>query len=111
MLYRGHLYGHCTTNTGRSDGLVCMDLEGDVKWKSGNAPYFDKGGMLLADGLLLTLDGRKGVLYLIEPDPAELKVLASGSVLATPQCWAPLALSDGKLLVRDQKQLRCVKVR
>ena len=26
------------------------------------------------------------------------------------QNWAPIALSDGKLLIRDQQQLKCVKV-
>ena len=27
------------------------------------------------------------------------------------QNWAPLALADGKLLIRDQKQMKCVVVR
>jgi len=27
------------------------------------------------------------------------------------QNWAPIALADGKLLIRDQKQIKCVVVR
>jgi len=110
ILYKGHLYGHCTTNT-RRDGMVCMDLDGKVKWKTGNSPVFDKGGFILADGLMLSVDGQKGILYLIEPDPAGYKELASAKLLDTNECWGPLALTDGKLIIRDQKQMRCVVVR
>lgn len=110
VLYEGHLYAHCTTNT-RRDGMVCMDLDGKVKWKTGSSPVFDKGGFLLADGLFFSVDGREGILYLIEPDPAGFKQLASSKLLDTKECWGELALTDGKLLIRDQKQMRCVVVK
>ena len=108
--YRGHLYAHCSTNETR-DGMVCMDLDGNVKWKTKRSPLFDKGGFILVDGLFLSIDGNKGFLYLIEPDPNGFKELASAKLLDTNRCWAPLALSDGKLLIRDQKQMKCVVVR
>ena len=92
-------------------------------WKTGRSPDFNKGSMILADGLILATDGRK-TLYLIEPDPSGFKSLASAEVLGeggadtegmsraggSTQNWAPLALSDGKLLIRDQSRLMCVKV-
>ena len=81
--------------------------------------------MILVDGLILATDGSR-TLYLIEPDPSEFKPLASaelfgdsgtksGGIIASlfgsvTQNWAPLALSDGKLLIRDQGQMKCVKV-
>jgi outer membrane protein assembly factor BamB len=110
VLYEGHLYAHCTTNT-RRDGMVCMDVNGNVKWKTGRSPVFDKGGFLLADGLIFSLDGRKGILYLIQPDPAGFKPLASAKLLGNNECWGPLALTDGKLIIRDQEQMKCVVVR
>jgi outer membrane protein assembly factor BamB len=110
ILYKGHLYAHFTTNTQR-DGMVCMELDGKVKWKTGRSPLFDKGGYILADGLILSVDGREGLLYLIEPDPAGYKELAKAKLLDTNECWGPLALVDGKLLIRDQKQMRCVVVK
>jgi outer membrane protein assembly factor BamB len=111
VLHEGHLYGHCTTNT-RRDGMVCMDLDGKAKWKTGSSPVFDKGGFILADGLIFSVDGREeGILYLIEPDPAGFKELASIKLLDTRECWGPLALVDGKLLIRDQNQMKCVVVR
>jgi len=54
---------------------------------------------------------KKGILYLIEPDPAGYKELANAKLLDTNECWGPLALVDGKLLIRDQKQMKCVVVR
>lgn len=110
ILYKGHLYGHCSTNETR-DGMVCMDIDGKVKWKTGRSPLFDKGGFILADGLFLSVDGQEGFLYLIEPDPAGFKPLAKAKLLNTKECWGPLALSDGKLLIRDQEQMKCVVVR
>ena len=110
ILYKGYLYGHCTTNT-RRDGMVCMSVDGKLMWKTGRSPVFDKGGFILADGLILSVDGRVGILYLIEPDPAGYKELAKAKLLGTSECWGPLALDDGKLLIRDQKQMKCVIVR
>ena len=86
-----------------------MTIDGQVKWKTGDEPAFDKGGAILVDGLLLATDGNK-LLYLIEPDPSGFKPLAKAELLESGQNWAPLALADGKLLIRDHKNLKCVAV-
>ena len=123
ILHDGYFYAEYGTNS-RRDGLVCMDMDGKVMWKTGREPDFNKGSMILVDGLILATDGTK-TLYLIEPDPAEFKPLASAALLAeggvndedrmtrfggSNQNWAPMALSDGKLLIRDQHQMMCVNV-
>jgi hypothetical protein len=110
ILHNGYLYGHCSTNETR-DGLMCMSLDGKVMWKTGRDPLFDKGGFILVDGLFLSVDGNKGWLYLIEPGPDGFDELAKAKLLDTNTCWAPLALTDGKLLIRDQKQMKCVVVK
>jgi outer membrane protein assembly factor BamB len=123
ILHNGHFYAQYGTNN-RRDGLVCMTMDGTIKWKTKRSPDFNKGSMILADGLILATDGAKS-LYLIEPDPSAFKSLASAELLGdagtesegiarqvggSTQNWAPLALSDGKLLIRDHTQLKCVKV-
>jgi outer membrane protein assembly factor BamB len=108
ILYKDNFYVQYTTNE-RSDGLVCMTLDGQVKWKTGEEPPFSKGGAVLADGLLLATDGNTK-LYLIDPDPAAFKPLASVELLEPGNNWAPIALVDGKLLIRDQKQLKVLQV-
>ena len=108
ILYKNNFYAQYTINE-RSDGLVCMSMDGKILWKTGDEPPFNKGGAILADGLLLSVDGNK-MLYLIDPDPSGFKPLASVELLEQGENWAPIALADGKLLIRDQKNLKCLKV-
>ncbi len=108
ILYKEHFYAQYTINE-RSDGLVCMSMDGQLKWKTGEEPPFNKGGAVLVDGLLLAVDGSTK-LYLIDPDPSGFKPLASAELLESGENWAPIALADGKLLIRDQKQMKCVVV-
>ncbi len=108
VLYNGYFYAQFSTNSKR-DGLSCMSMDGKVMWKTMRSPLFDKGSMILADGLILATDGRK-TLYLIQPDPSGFKPLASAEMLGEGQNWSPLALSDGRLLLRDQSKLMCVKI-
>lgn len=108
LLCNGYFYGQFSTNSKR-DGLSCMNMDGKVMWKTARSPQFDKGSMILADGLILATDGRK-TLYLIQPDPTGFKPLASAELLGEGTNWGPMALVNGKLLIRDQSQLKCVKV-
>ena len=108
ILYKDHFYSHDTVNE-RNDGLLAMGMDGQVKWKTESRPSFTRGGAILAEGLLLTTDGNTK-LYLVEPDPTAFKPLASAEILEPGDNWAPLALADGKLLVRGQKQMKCLQV-
>lgn len=103
-----------------------MSIDGVIKWKTGRSPLFDKGGSIIADGLLLSTNGSTK-LYLIQPDPSAFKPIATADLLkeggtgsendplaskvgGATQNWAPLALADGRLLIRDQNRLLCVRV-
>ncbi len=125
VLINGNFYAQYSTNE-RKDGLVCMSMDGQVKWKTMRNPLFDKGGMIVANGLLLATDGRSA-LFLIEPNTAAFKVISKADLLTeggtgsgsddmasrvggTTQNWAPLALAEGKLVIRDQTRMMCVKV-
>ena len=108
VLHDGHFYSHYTINE-RSDGLVAMGMDGQIRWKTDQQPPFVRGGSVLADGLLLMTDGNTK-LYLVEPSPAGFKPLASAVILEPGDNWAPLALVDGTLLVRGQKELKALQV-
>ena len=108
LLYKDTFYSHDTVNE-RNDGLLAMGMDGQVKWKTDTQPAFTRGGAVLAEGLLLTTDGNTK-LYLVEPNATGFKPLASAEILEAGDNWAPLALADGKLLVRGQKQLKCLQV-
>ena len=74
-------------------------------------PKFQRGGLLLADGLIYMIEGVKGDLYLIEPNPNDFKVLSSAPMLGGNNIWAPPVLANGRLLIRDQGQMKCLDVK
>ncbi len=97
-------------------GLMCVDLNGSVKWKTGASPNFGRGGMIFADGLLIIQDGQNGILRLVQPDPSGYRQLAEADVFGVGEeddskMWAPMALSDGKLVLRSQTELKCLDLR
>ncbi len=116
LLYKGHLYVNSNGNR-RRDGLLCSDLDGNVKWKTGRNPNFERGNLILADDLIFMMDGRAATLYLMEPSPEGYNQLDKAKLLEGKGgrrgavAWGPMALSGGKLILRDQRQMKCVDVR
>jgi outer membrane protein assembly factor BamB len=110
LAFQDHAYVLCNVNE-RSDGMVCFDSQCQVVWQTKNSPNLDKGGSILtADGLIYVMDGRTGELHIVEPSPNGFKSLAKTKLLEGQQIWGPIALADGKLVMRDQKQMRCVDI-
>jgi hypothetical protein len=110
LLYKGHLYANSNSNSA-ADGMVCMGLDGKVLWRTGKSPNFQRGHMILADGMIYIIDGQAGSLHLLEPSPSGFKELAKADgLLGGKEIWAPPALSNGKLVIRDQGQMKCLDV-
>jgi len=112
LLYQNHLYANSDSDQGNNKGVICMDLDTKVLWAQKGLT--NKGGsLILADGMIYLMNGTNGTLYLIKPDPEGFKQLAQAKVLEGTEgsVWAPLVLSDGKLLCRDQKEMKCLDVR
>jgi outer membrane protein assembly factor BamB len=114
ILYRNHLFAVGSKTRGR---FTCLGLDGKVVWQSpassgdpGGARTFDLGGFLLADGMFFAVDGKSGILRLIEANTTGYKELASAQILSGEDVWGPLALSNGKLVIRDMNQMVCLQV-
>ncbi len=120
LRHNGHFYLNGNTNKNR-DGLLCLSPSGEILWQTTNArklptardglPTFDRGNLILADGMCFILDGAKGSLHLTEPSPDGYQELARATLLGGKQIWAPMALSRGRLLIRDQTQMKCLDVK
>ena len=110
LVYQDHLYVLGNTNE-RKDGMVCFDSDGKMVWQTKKDPYLCKGGSILtADGLIYVMDGESGELHIVEPSPAGFKSLGKVKLLEGREIWGPLALADGKLLIRDQSQMKCLDI-
>jgi len=110
-----HVYAnsHDRHQRGANRGLICLTPGGELIWQSGPDVNFDNGGLLIADGLIYILHGDTGTLHLVEATPQDFRPLASAKVLDARggEAWAPLAIADGRLLVRDLTTLKCLDVR
>lgn len=111
--YRGYLYANGNSLQKPKNGLMCLTLDGKVQWNTGDDPGIEMGNLVLADGLLYVMNGADGTLLLVEPSPAGYKELARAKVLEGKgkKVWGPMAISDGKLLCRDQTELKCLGIK
>ena len=90
--------------------LTCLDAEGRVVWTSEGQASFEMGGYLLADGMLFVLEGKTGMLRLVEATSEGYRELAAAQVLSGHDVWSPPALSGGKLVIRDMGRMVCLDV-
>ncbi len=101
----GILVGGCLYSTSDNNRMVCLDLKtGEVKWEQKNG--FEKGGIVGVDGVIIALNGAGGDAAMIEITPAEYKELGRFKPLGG-QSWTAPIVADGKLIVRNTKELAC----
>ena len=105
-IYRGgHIFGV------RPDGqFVCLDVSGKVVWASGPSQQFGLGPFTMAGDLVYAMDGN-GKLSLLEASATRFNVFAQAQVLKGRESWAPMALTGGRLMVRDLTRMVCLDVR
>lgn len=108
VVYKGHMFAVGKKKRGL---FTCLSLDGKEVWTSDGKASFEQGSFLLADGMFFVLEGRTGVLRLIEANTTGYKELASAQVLNGPDVWGPMALSDGKLVLRDLTKMIALDVR
>ncbi len=111
ILYKGLLYSILPKDAGRyREQLVCMDpATQEIKWRSGRQKRFGLGPFMIADQKILTLND-SGVLTVCRTGSNAYEELASVTVLNGHEAWAPMALAGGKLLLRDEKTMKCLNI-
>jgi outer membrane protein assembly factor BamB len=107
LFYDKHLYVNSDDN---QRGLQCLTAEGDIRWETGRRASFGLGSMIIADGVIFIVDGDSGELVMAEANPRQYKELGRARLLDGGDLFAPLALSNGNLVLRDTKQMKCVYV-
>ncbi len=105
--YENHLY---LNHNGNPNQMMCLTMDGDLVWEEGSAPGFEMGALILVNGLIINQNGKNGDIHLIKPSPEGYEELGKASFFSSSksQAWAPLAFSQGKLIVRDLEKMVCV---
>ena len=107
MLIGGHLYGLDNVGSaGPVTHLNCVDISsGERLWQK---TRFGKGNLIAADGKLFVVT-RKGELIVVRASPKGYEEIGRQKVLAGTR-QAP-ALADGRLYLRDNREIVCLDVR
>lgn len=111
IFHRGHLFGVLPKDAGELRGqFACLDTAGKLVWTSGKTERFGLGPFLMADDKVFILNDN-GELTLIRASLTGYEQVARARVLKGHDAWAPMALVDGRLILRDCEQMICLDVR
>ncbi len=115
ILYKGLLWAnsfdkfHQTKNL----GLACVEpTTGKIRWASGPETTFANGPLVIADDKIYIVDSIGGELSLVAADGKEFRILDRADIFEgrPREVWAPLAIAEGKLLVRNHHELICLDI-
>lgn len=111
LLYQDNLFAVLPKDAGEFRAqFACMNLAGKVVWTSGKTERFGLGPFVRANDVMFILDD-DGTLSLIKASTSGYERLARARVLHGREAWAPMALVDGRLLLRDFEEMICLDVR
>ncbi|MGQ8337985.1 outer membrane protein assembly factor BamB family protein [Sunxiuqinia sp. A32] len=112
VVWQGHLFGILPKDGGANrNQLICVNPD-DVTtpvWISGKTNRFGLGPYMIADGKMYILSD-DGTLTMIKPDTKQYIQLAQKKICDGHDAWAPLAIADGRLLMRDSKTMFCLDI-
>ena len=113
LLHDQNLYVNLNENDDTKRGLACLDPNGEILWQTHTSPSIERGNLIIANGMVISMGGDDGMLRLIQTDPSEYKELTAAVIFSNlkdndNQIWAAMALSNGKLVVRNQNEMVCL---
>ena len=110
----GHLFGVLPKDARAfRNQFACVDPDDITSflWTSGPSARFGLGPFILADGKFYLLDD-DGTLYIIEKSLQGFRQLDSmGLIEEGHDAWAPLAIADGYMLLRDDQTMICIDLK
>ena len=106
IYYDGHIFGLRQ----RDKRFICLDVHGNVVWESSRRDRFGSGPYIVADGMILIVDD-EGVLSGIRATPSGFHRYFEVEIMDDYACWAPMAIVQGRLLLRDQMSMKCIDLR
>jgi outer membrane protein assembly factor BamB len=112
VVYNGMVYGIMPKDGGTlRNQFICVDPSDfrNVVWSSGKTNRFGLGPYMIADGKFFVLND-DGMLSIVRPSKTEFVLLDQIQVFEGHDAWAPLAIADGYLLLRDDHTMMCLDI-
>jgi len=112
VVYKDHVFIILPKDAGslRNQMACCKpdDFE-NILWTSGKTQRFGLGPYIIADGKFFILNDN-GTLTIAKASTKEFIPLDKRRILQGHDAWGPIAIADGKLLMRDSKQMVCIDI-
>ncbi|MDD3586324.1 MAG: PQQ-like beta-propeller repeat protein [Thermoguttaceae bacterium] len=103
--YKGRLWG-----VGRGAGkFCCLDAEANVSWRSRTKTNFGDGPYIIADDRILALNDN-GLLIVAKANPDRWSPEKEIQIIEGHECWGPMALANGRLVLRSLDKIICVDI-
>lgn len=112
VYYKNHLFGILPKDGGSMrNQMVCVNPDNtkDIVWSSGKTTRFGLGPYLIADDKIYLLKD-DGTLFIIEATTQGYRELDKAKVLSGHDAWAPMAIANGYLVLRDSKNMVCIRI-
>jgi len=113
LFYDGKLLGILPKDAGPlRNQFVCVDPANPKKvlWSSGKETRFGLGPYIIADNKFFILSD-EGELTIARLSTRSWEELDKFEVLEGHDAWAPIAVADGYMVIRDSKTLICLDMR
>mgnify|MGYP005843322287 CR=1 FL=1 len=110
IYYKERLFGILPKDAGANrNQLVCANPDNpkEFVWTSGKTNRFGLGPYMIADDKIFFLND-DGTLFIAEASVSAYKQLDSYKLLDGHDAWAPLALTNGYMVLRDSKTMVCI---
>ena len=104
IYYKGYIYG-----VRPDEELVCMDLDGNIKWASTSANKFGIGPYTIINNMIFVMND-EGHLTVAKATPDAYEPITDAKVLEGHDAWGPMVFVSGRLIVRDLTHMKCLDI-
>jgi outer membrane protein assembly factor BamB len=113
LLYNGYVLSILPKDAGGGRNQFVCAKSSDCKkiiWTSGKDAQFGLGPYIIADGKFFILND-DGTLNIAKASTDKFLLIDKVRVFEGQDAWGPIAIADGRLLMRDSKKLVCIDIR
>lgn len=113
IFFEGYLIGIQPKDAGSTrNQLICVKPSAcqTTVWESGKTHRYGLGPYMIADGKIFLLND-DGMLSILKASTKRFTELDTYQVLDGVDAWAPIALADGFMVLRDSKKMICLNMK
>jgi outer membrane protein assembly factor BamB len=112
ILYKNKLFSVLPKDAGSMrNQFVCCNPDDcqTILWTSGKDERFGLGPYIVADDKFFILDD-DGTITIAKADVSKFSYLDKAQIIEGQDAWGPLAIADGRLIMRDSKKMVCINI-